>query len=98
MICSVTVPAAGVPFKNNAAYCVGTGRMGLALQQEYLDHLDLVQEAIRFRYIRGHGLFCDDMGIYRELDTTEGPRPYYNFTYLDRGGRQLPRARHPALS
>ena len=84
MIRSVTVPAAGVPFKNNAAYCVGTGRMGLALQQEYLDHLDLVQEAIRFRYIRGHGLFCDDMSIYRELDSPEGPRPYYNFTYLDR--------------
>ncbi len=33
--------------------------MGLALQREYIDHLKIVQEAIHFRYIRGHGLFWD---------------------------------------
>ncbi|MFP4017013.1 MAG: GH39 family glycosyl hydrolase, partial [Halanaerobiales bacterium] len=62
----IKVPISGRPFKNNATYCVGTGRMGLALQKEYIDHLELVQESIKFRYIRGHGLFCDDVGIYRE--------------------------------
>ena len=24
-----------IPFHNNVAYCIGTGRMGLALQKEY---------------------------------------------------------------
>ena len=80
----VQVPVSGQPFKNNATYCVGTGRMGLALQKEYLDHLKLVQETIRFRYIRGHGLFCDDVGIYREVEADGVTRTFYNFTYLDR--------------
>ena len=28
-----------IPFNNNVNYCVGTGRMGLALTKEYYDHL-----------------------------------------------------------
>lgn len=80
----IQVPVAGKPFKNNAVYCVGTGRMGLALQKEYIDHLKKVQEAIHFRYIRGHGLFCDDVGIYREIEMDGITHPFYNFTYLDR--------------
>lgn len=81
---SIQVPLTGKPFKNNAAYCVGTGRMGLALQKEYAEHLKIVQESIHFRYIRGHGLFCDDVGIYRETELDGISYPFYNFTYLDR--------------
>ncbi len=80
----IQVPVSGKPFKNNATYCVGTGRMGLGLQKEYIDHLKIVQEAIHFRYIRGHGLFCDDVGIYREIEMDGVKHPFYNFTYLDR--------------
>ena len=70
-----------VPFHNQVDFCVGTGRMGLALHKEYLDQLKLVQEYIGFSHIRGHGLFCDDMAIYQvERDGTVT----YNFTYLDR--------------
>jgi len=80
----VRVPATGRPFKNNATYCVGTGRLGLALQKEYYDHLQLVQRHIGFKYIRGHGLFCDDVGIYREYEVNGQRHTFYNFTYLDR--------------
>jgi len=80
----VQVPPTGKPFKNNATYCVGTGRLGLALQKEYVDHLKVVQQSIHFKYIRGHGLFCDDVGIYREAEVDGKPHTYYNFTYLDR--------------
>ncbi len=60
-----------IKFNNNVDYCVGTGRMGLALTKEYYDQLKRVQKDIGFRFIRGHGLFCDDMGIYQEhLDKT----------------------------
>ena len=52
-------------FTNNAAYCVGTGRMGLVLHKEYLDQLAMAQELAHFKHIRGHGLFCDDMAIYQ---------------------------------
>ena len=72
-------------FTNNAMYCVGTGRMGLALHKEYLNELERVQALAPFRHIRGHGLFCDDMAIYQPYTDAEGAtHEAYNFTYLDR--------------
>ncbi|MDE7187839.1 MAG: xylan 1,4-beta-xylosidase, partial [Lachnospiraceae bacterium] len=72
------------PFHNHVDYCIGTGRMGLALQKEYLEQLRFVQEEIGFRYIRGHGLFSDDMAIYQEYEDASGvKKAEYNFTYLD---------------
>lgn len=68
-------------FHNQVDFCIGTGRMGLALQKEYQEQLKLVQDHIGFRHIRGHGLFCDDMAIYQ---VREDGTPEYNFTYLDR--------------
>lgn len=73
-----------IAFNNNVEYCIGTGRMGLAMQQEYQEQLKLVQENIGFRHIRGHGLFCDDMAIYQEYEEDGEIRVEYNFTYVDR--------------
>lgn len=84
MLRELKIPVTGKPYKNNATYCVGTGRMGLALQKEYIDHLKVVQQSINFKYIRGHGLFSDDVGIYREETVDGESRTFYNFTYLDR--------------
>ncbi|MGE5614574.1 MAG: GH39 family glycosyl hydrolase [Bacillota bacterium] len=81
---NITPQSGGAVFKNNWRKCVGTGRLGLALQKEYLDALELVQERIGFSYIRGHGLFCDDIGIYREDEVGGESKPFYNFTYIDR--------------
>ena len=72
-----------VPFNNKVDYCIGTGRMGLALQKEYFEQLKLVQEAIGFEYIRGHGLFSDDMAIYHEYEEDGIKKAEYNYTYLD---------------
>jgi len=75
--------ADNVTFHNAVDFCVGTGRMGLALQKEYQKQLKLVQDMIGFKHIRGHGLFCDDMAIYQE-HMVDGERVVeYNFTYLD---------------
>ena len=71
-------------FKKNWKLCVGTGRLGLALQKEYLEHLKLAKDAIGFEYIRGHGLLHDDVAIYREMNVDGEIRPFYNFTYIDR--------------
>ena len=72
-------------FRNNVDFCVGTGRMGLALHEEYMDELRFVQEEIGFKHIRGHGLFCDDIAIYQFREDEEGNKVLeYNFTYLDR--------------
>ncbi len=70
-------------FHNNAMFCIGTGRMGLALQKAYHDQLALVQEDIRFSHIRGHGLFSDDMAIYQEYEENGATKAEYTFTYLD---------------
>lgn len=70
-------------FHNQVDYCVGTGRMGLALQKEYQDQLALVQKEIGFSHIRGHGLFSDDMAIYQEYEHDGEKIVEYNFTYLD---------------
>lgn len=72
-----------VPFHNQVDFCVGTGRMGLALQKEYMEQLKLVQEHIGFKHIRGHGLFTDDMAIYQEREEDGERIVEYNFTYLD---------------
>ena len=79
-------PDSRVPFNNNAAFCVGTGRMGLALQQEYQEQLAMAQSECHFKHIRGHGLFSDDMGIYQYWRAWDGSDEHesYNFTYLDR--------------
>lgn len=78
-------PDSRASFRNNAAFCVGTGRMGLALQQEYQEQLAMAQAECHFKHIRGHGLFSDDMAIYQCLRELDGAgRISYNFTYLDR--------------
>lgn len=76
-------PEKEVEFHNAVDYCIGTGRMGLALQKEYQEQLKLVQDVIGFKHIRGHGLFCDDMAIYQESIENGERVVEYNFTYLD---------------
>lgn len=69
-----------IKFNNNVDYCVGTGRMGLALTKEYFDQLKVVQQQIGFKHIRGHGLFCDDMGIYQEYYDKTGLKTPKDFS------------------
>ena len=73
-----------IPFRNNVDYCVGTGRLGLALTDEYLKELAFVQDKIGFSYIRGHGLFSDDVSIYHEYEENGEAKVEYNYTYIDR--------------
>ena len=78
-------PGDRAAFRNLTDYCVGTGRLDLALHQEYQDQLKAVQALCHFRHIRGHGLFSDQMGIYQEFAPPgEEKRVWYCFTYLDR--------------
>ena len=86
MNCTIAIkPGDRAFFRNNAGYCVGTGRMGLALHREYQEQLARVQQLAGFRHIRGHGLFCDDMGIFQPYTDAAGTEhDAYCFTYLDR--------------
>ena len=78
-------PGDRAAFRNLTNYCVGTGRLDLALHAEYQQQLAAVQEKCHFKYIRGHGLFSDQMGIYQEWGPPFAEKQqWYCFTYLDR--------------
>ncbi len=60
-------------------FCVGAGRANEGLRADWQRQLRQVRDECGFRYIRFHGLFCDDMGVYFE----EKGRPVYNWQYID---------------
>ncbi|MFL6116323.1 MAG: GH39 family glycosyl hydrolase [Catenulispora sp.] len=80
----ITVPAQASGRLTEAwRRCVGTGRFDLALRRDYQDSLALVQKEIGFRHIRGHGLFCDTVGVYRPYRYQGADGVRYTFTYMD---------------
>ncbi len=70
---------AGVLLRHFWSTCVGAGRANEGLRAGWLEQLRVVKDACGFRYVRFHGLFHDDMFVYREQDG----RPVYNFQYID---------------
>jgi xylan 1,4-beta-xylosidase len=59
--------------------CVGAGRANEGLRADWQRQLRRAHDECGFRYIRFHGLFCDDMGVYFE----EKGRSIYNWQYID---------------
>ncbi|GKU30467.1 GH39 family glycosyl hydrolase [Clostridium folliculivorans] len=60
--------------------CVGAGRAGEVLRKDFQDQLDVVKEACKFKYLRFHGIFHDEMGVYKE--NSDGSANY-NWQYVD---------------
>jgi xylan 1,4-beta-xylosidase len=60
--------------------CVGAGRANEGLRADWQRQLAYVHKECGFTYIRMHGIFCDDMGVYRE---DKQGRPEYNWQYID---------------
>ncbi|GAA1848600.1 GH39 family glycosyl hydrolase [Myceligenerans crystallogenes] len=80
----IVVPAQAAGRLGDAwRHCVGTGRFNLALRQDYQESLALAQREIGFRYIRGHGLLSDDVGVFRPYDAAGHRGTRYAFTYVD---------------
>jgi xylan 1,4-beta-xylosidase len=59
--------------------CVGGGRVAEALRADFQKHLEKVQGEMPFQYLRMHGLFHEDMMVYRE----ENGQPVLNWQYVD---------------
>ncbi|MFJ2239413.1 xylan 1,4-beta-xylosidase [Streptomyces sp. NPDC087859] len=80
----IRVPIEGTGrFPDAWRHCVGTGRLELALRRDYQDSLKLLQDEIGFRYIRGHGLLSDGMGVHRPYEWEGARRVHHSFTYVD---------------
>lgn len=60
-------------------FCVGAGRANEGLRADWQRQLTRARTECGFRYLRFHGLFCDDMGVYFE----EAGQPVYNWQYID---------------
>ncbi|MBL8027629.1 MAG: hypothetical protein JNL74_14505 [Fibrobacteres bacterium] len=53
----------------------------LALREDYREQLRELQEEMKFNYLRCHGIFSDQMGVYREY--VHG-QPVFNFQLVDK--------------
>jgi xylan 1,4-beta-xylosidase len=61
--------------------CVGAGRAEEGLRADWQQQLLVARKAIGFKYIRMHGLLCDEMHVYTE---DKSGRPVYNWQYVDK--------------
>ena len=77
---TVNTQAEARPFPHFWEQMFGSGRAVLSLRDDYRRDLRMVREITGFRYIRFHGIFDDDVGVYQK--DPQG-RPVYNFSYVD---------------
>lgn len=79
---TITVDIANVKGALDTSFnmCVGAGRANEGLRADWQRQLRYVKNQLGFRYIRMHGLLCDDMGVYKE---DENGNPEYNWQYID---------------
>jgi xylan 1,4-beta-xylosidase len=76
----VDAKATGRPFPHFWEQMFGSGRAALALRDDYRKDLDAVHSATGFSYVRFHGIFDDDVGLYT---IGKDGKPSYNFSYID---------------
>jgi xylan 1,4-beta-xylosidase len=70
----------GRPFPHAWEQMFGSGRAILSLRESYRDDLRQVKNATGFGYVRFHGIFDDEVGVYgRDHDG----KTSYNFSYVD---------------
>lgn len=71
--------APGTSFAHHWNYCVGAGRANEGLRAAWLEQLARAVRDCGFKYVRFHGLFHDDMFVYRVINGRE----VWNFQYVD---------------
>jgi xylan 1,4-beta-xylosidase len=83
-------PSADDPLHHVWSVCIGAGRANEALRADWQSHFREAVSTLGARYVRFHGLFHDDMFVYR---TSNGggfgppsplPKPVYTFAYVDK--------------
>ena len=79
-IIEVDPSAPSHPFPHFWEQMFGSGRAILSLRDAYRQDLREVKQATGFEYIRFHGIFDDETGLYNE---DANGNPVYNFSYID---------------
>jgi xylan 1,4-beta-xylosidase len=77
---TVDATASTRPFPHFWERIFGSGRASLSLRESYREDLRAVRDVSAVAYVRFHGIFLDELGVY-----SEGPKgePRYNFSYVD---------------
>lgn len=71
---------AATPLVHFWSKVVGAGRANEGLRSTWQEQLEMAGKYDGFQYVRFHGIFQDDMFVYRE---DERGNPIYNFQYVD---------------
>ncbi|MCI0622078.1 MAG: glycosyl hydrolase family 39 [Acidobacteria bacterium] len=79
-IVEIDAQAPGQPFPHFWEHTFGSGRAVLSLRESYRRDLREVKKGTGFKYVRFHGIFHDEVGVYDE--DAQG-KPVYNFSYVD---------------
>ncbi len=80
----------GTPLRHVWNACVGAGRANEALRADWQEHLREAVDVLGARYVRFHGLFHDDMFVYRASygggfgPPTPFAEPVHTFAYVDK--------------
>jgi xylan 1,4-beta-xylosidase len=77
---TINAQAPTQPFPHFWEQMFGSGRAILSLRESYRRDLRSVREITGLRYVRFHGIFDDEVGVYSE--DSQG-KPVYNFSYVD---------------
>lgn len=62
----IDVKSPGKPLDHYWSKCVGAGRANEGLRANWQEQLAFAHKECGFQYLRFHGLFHDDMFVYRE--------------------------------
>jgi xylan 1,4-beta-xylosidase len=76
----VDAAAPAHPFPHFWEQMFGSGRAILSLRDSYRRDLRDVKKITDFKYVRFHGIFLDEVGVY---DENSKGQPIYNFSYVD---------------
>ncbi|HEX5331146.1 MAG TPA: beta-xylosidase [Cellulomonas sp.] len=79
-----------LPLRHVWNECLGAGRANEALRVDWQNHFREAVEVLGARYVRFHGVFHDDMFVYRASDgggfgsPTRLEKPVYTYAYVDK--------------
>jgi xylan 1,4-beta-xylosidase len=76
----IDLNARGRPFPHFWERSFGSGRASLSLRESYRRDLRALKQTTGVQYVRFHGIFLDELGVY---DEDGKDRPVFNFSYVD---------------
>jgi xylan 1,4-beta-xylosidase len=83
-------PSSDVALRHIWNECIGAGRANEALRADWQRHFQEAVDVLGARYVRFHGVFHDDMFVYRASNgggfgpPTPLAEPVYTFAYVDK--------------